>query len=326
MKAIRMTQVGGPEVLDYVDVPTPVPRPSEVLVKADTIGVGKYDVLVRTGTYPFPVPIPVIPGIEITGVVEAVGKDVTSIAVGQKVQVWKFERGCYAEYVACEPHEITILPDGVDMEAAIALPAYQVAWGMLHDAADSRRRRIACINGAAGNIGTAMIHLCRAANIPIIGVTRSAEKCAFALSQGANHVVDSSTENLAARIDEITQGRGLDLLFDHIVGPDFRDNLKLMAPLGQIVTFNALGGLPSSDLFADLRQNLDRSISIRAYSVHVYDPFPEVRIRIAGEVCTLFEQGKIKPAITGRFALRDAARAHAMLDAGEVLGKIVLKP
>lgn len=326
MKAVTMSRTGGPEVLIYGDAPQPTADAGEVLVRAHTIGVGKYDFLVRAGRYPFPVPLPVTPGIEMTGTVEALGTGVEGISIGQRVQVWKFDRGCYAEYVTCKRHELTLLPDEVDLEAAIALPAYQIAWGMLNDAADPRRRRSVYINGAAGNIGTAMIHLCRAAGIEIIAVASSAKKCAFAKAQGADHVIDSSVHNPIESVLEITQGRGLDLMFDHLVGPDFRDNLKMMAPLGQIVTFNALAGTPSSDIFADLRANLDRSISIRAYSVHVYDPFPEERERIAGEVLSLFAAGRISPAITARLPLAEASRAHELMDAGEILGKLVLKP
>lgn len=324
MKAILISETGGPEVLKYIDTPKPKPEAGHVLVKAHTIGIGKYDYLVRSGKYPFPVELPVVPGIEMTGVVEAVGPGVSDIEVGQRVQVWKFDRGCYAEYVSCPLHELLVLPDGVDLEAAIALPAYQVAWGMLHDAADPRRRKTAYINGAAGNIGTAMIHLCRDIGIEIIAGASSEEKCAFARSQGASHTVNTSEGSHVAQILELTKGRGVEVMFDHVVGPNFRDNIKAMAPLGQIITFNALGGFPSSDMFADLRANLDRSVSLRPYSVHVYDPFPEERRRIANEVLKLFASGRIKPAITKRFKLEQAAEAHALMDGGEILGKMIM--
>ncbi len=260
MKAVQVDRPGGLEVLKYVDLPVPVAGPKQVLIRADTIGVGKYDALVRTGRYPYPVEYPEVPGISMTGHVAAVGPGAEAFHVGQPVLAWKFSRRCYAEYVACDVHEVTALPDGIDMEGAVAIPDYQVAWGMLHDAADLRRVRTASINGATGGVGTAMIDLCRAAGIELIAICRAAEKTEFALQRGASFAIDNSTENVGERILQITGGRGVDLMFDQLVGPDFRDNIKLMAAFGQIVTFNALSGLPSSDLFADLRKNTNRSV------------------------------------------------------------------
>ncbi len=326
MKAIQVDQPGGLEALKYIDLPVPVAGPNQVLIRADTIGVGKYDALVRTGRYPFPVEYPEVPGVSMTGHVAAVGLGVKDFFVGQPVLAWKFSRRCYAQYVACDVHEVTALPDDIDIEGAVSIPDYQVAWGLLHDAADLRRVRTASINGATGGIGTAMIDLCRAAGIQLIAICRAAEKTEFALKQGASFAIDSSTENVGERITEITGGRGLDLMFDQLVGPDFRDNIQLMGPLGQIVTFNALAGLPSSDLFADLRKNTNRSISVRAYSVHVYDPFPEERQRVAGEVFKLVSSGAVNPRVTMRLPLSQASEAHRMLDAREIMGKLALKP
>lgn len=246
--------------------------------------------------------------------------------MGQPVLAWKFSRRCYAQYVACDVHEVTALPDDIDIEGAVSIPDYQVAWGMLHDAADLRRVRIASINGATGGIGTAMIDLCRAAGIQLVAICRAAKKTEFALKQGASLAIDNSVQNVGERIMEITGGRGLDLMFDQLVGPDFRDNIQLMAPLGQIVTFNALSGVPSSDLFADLRKNMNRSISVRAYSVHVYNPFPEERLRIAREVFKLVSSKAINPRVMMRLPLSQASEAHRMLDAREIMGKLVLKP
>jgi NADPH2:quinone reductase len=171
-----------------------------------------------------------------------------------------------------------------------------------------------------------MIQLCALQDIPILAIASSEEKCAFAKAQGATATVNSSSEDLAQAISEFTGGRGLDLMFDHVVGPGFREKLKFMGPLGQIISFNALGGLPSSDLFADLRKNLDRSVSVRAFSVHVYDAYPEERRRIAREVGALYADGRIHPRINQRFPLGEATASHRALEDGHALGKIVLKP
>lgn len=327
MKAVRISQFGGPEVLELVDVPRPEPGPREVLVKAHSIGVGKYDMMTRAGRYPYPVPLPVVLGIEMSGVVESVGSEIDDLAPGDKVYVLSANRGCYAEYVIAARREVTRLGDRIDLDAAVALSNYWHAWAMIYDAADARKVRTAYMNGAAGGIGMAVCQLCKAAGIELIAGTSSEAKGEFAKAQGAAHAVNTTTEtDLPARVLDLTGGRGVDLVIDQLVGPDFRDTLRMMAPLGQIVTINALKGLPSSDLFADLRSNLIKSVSVRAFSGHVYELMPGRYGEILEECIKLYEAGVWRPAITEAHALAEVRRAHEILDAGQILGKMVLTP
>ena len=138
MKAILLSRTGDPSVLDYVEVPTPRPRPGEVLVKADTIGVSRPELLVRRGVYPWMPPLPAIPGIEMAGTVAELGAGATRFAVGQKVYVTARElpvrAGCYAEYIAVPERALFALPPQADLEAAACLSNYQVAWHLLHTA------------------------------------------------------------------------------------------------------------------------------------------------------------------------------------------------
>ena len=327
MKAVQITKFGGPEVLNVVDLPIPQPGPAGILVKAHSIGVGKWDGVTRSGRYPYPVPLPTVLGIEMSGIVEAVGSEITDVKPGDKVFVLTATRGCYAEYFVANRREVTLLGDRIDLDAAVALSTYWHAWAMIYDAADARKVRTAYMTGAAGNIGTAICQLCKASGIDMIAGVSSDEKGAFALANGAAHFINTATEtDLAAKIMEITGGRGVDLMIDHLVGPDFRDNLKFMVPLGQIVTINALNGLPSSDLFADLRKNLIKSVSVRAFSAHCYEIIPARFEEIMEECIALYEGGAWSPAITEVHALADIRQAHEILDAGKVLGKMVLKP
>lgn len=328
MHGVMIRETGGPEVLQYEEVPTPVAGEGEVLVKAHTIGVGKYDVLIRTGTYPgeFMPALPLIPGIKMTGHVAAIGKGVTGLAEGDRVQVWKFTRGCYAEYVSCPVHEVIKLPDTLDLEDAIAIPNFQVAWALLNDAADIRRRRTVYMTGATGGVGVAVLQICRAMGSEVIAVVGSEEKRQFALAHGATYVINRHTEDPLQRTLEHTHGRGVDLMLDHIVGANFRENLKAMAPLGMIVTFNALGGSPSTNLFDDLRANLAKSVAVRPFSVHVYDGYPDERLRVANAVIELFAARKVRAAISERMPLKNVIEAHRLLDSGEVLGELVLNP
>jgi NADPH2:quinone reductase len=326
MKAIQISATGGPEVLHYVDVPTPAPADGEVLVRAHAIGVGKPDVLFRTGVYRWMPPLPAIPGAEMSGTVEALGRGVEGLRVGQKVLVYRFRGGCYAETIALPASEVTPLPDSVDLVDAASIPNFQVAWALLNEAARGMSPKTVYVNGAAGGIGVAVIQLCRLNGITVIAGASSDEKCAFAAGQGATHVVNYGRETVATRVQELISGRGVDLILDHLVGKDFCDNLKMLAPMGLIVSFNALAGFPEKDLFKEMRAHLPKSPTVRCFTMHSFDHDPAVRKRISGNVIALFAAGKVRPPVHSVLRLADARKAHEMLDARQVLGKLVLKP
>ena len=326
MKAIQIAASGGPDVLDYVDVPTPVPGEGEVLVRAHAIGVGKPDVLFRTGAYRWRPPLPAIPGAEMTGTIEALGEGVDGMRVGQKVLVYRFAGGCYAEQIAVPASEVTALPDGIDLDDAVSLPNYQVAYALLNVAARGIDAKTVYVNGAAGGVGSAIIQLCRLSGITVIAGASSDEKCAFARAQGAQYAINYARESAVARVLELTGGRGADLILDHIVGKDFTDNLDMLAPMGLIVSFNALGGLPEKDLFKEMRKHLPRSPAVRCFTMHSFDADPAARARVAQATLDLFAAGKVRPPVFARLKLSEARRAHELLDARNVLGKLILKP
>jgi NADPH2:quinone reductase len=326
LKAIQIATPGGPEVLRLVSLPDPTPGEGEVVVRAHAIGVGKPDVLFRTGVYRWMPPLPATPGAEMAGTIEAAGPGVTTLRVGQNVLVYRFAGGCYAERVAVKADEVTPLPDAVDLDDAVSIPNFQVASALLNEAAFGITPRTVYVNGAAGGVGVAVIQLCRLAGITVIAGASTAEKCAFAQAQGASATVNYGVEDVAARVREITGGRGVDLVLDHIVGKDFTDNLKMLAPFGLIVSFNALGGLPEKDLFKEMRANLPLSPAVRCFTMHSFDRDRQAKQRIAERVIALFAGGKVKPPVHARLPLAEARHAHEMLDRREALGKILLKP
>jgi NADPH2:quinone reductase len=326
MKAIRLSAPGGPEALEYVEMPTPRPGPGEVLVRAESIGVGRPDVLFRTGAYRWMPPLPAVPGAEMAGIVEAVGEGVAGPRPGRRVLVYHLKGGGYAEYAAVPADAATPLPDGIDPDDAVSLPNYQVAWALLHEAARGIDRRAVYVNGAAGGIGSAVIQICRREGVRVIAGAGTAAKCEFARAQGASDAVDYGREKVVDRVLALTDGRGVDLVLDHIVGPDFTATLKMLAPMGLIVSFNMLGGWPAEDLFRAMRAELPRSPAVRCFTMHAYDHDAEGRARIRDAAFDLFATGAVRPPIHARLPLADAARAHEMLDARAVMGKIVLKP
>jgi NADPH2:quinone reductase len=193
MKAICMSRTGEPEVLELVEVATPVAGPGQALVKAHTIGVNMPEVHVRRGRYSWMPPLPVIPGIEMSGTIEALGSDVRDFSVGQPVYVSARELphrcGCYAEYIAVDTKALLALPREVDLEAAATLSSYQVAWHLLNSATRGFEYESVLITAAAGGIGSACVQLAMAAGKRVIALVSSEAKAAFARGHGAHTAV-----------------------------------------------------------------------------------------------------------------------------------------
>ncbi len=331
MKAIQIRRTGGPEVLEYVDVPTPVPGPTEVLVRADTIGVNMPEVLVRRGLYPWSPPFPAIIGIEMSGRVAAVGADVRGLHAGQPVYVSARELsergGCYAEYIAVDQRAIYPLPAEIDLEAAAALSGYQVAWHLLNSATRGFRFDSVLVTAAGGGIGSACIQLAKAAGKRIIALVGTDEKVAFTRAQGAAVAINYRTEDVIARIKEATQGRGVDLVLDSVAGKDFPRLFDCIVPLGLVILYGRVGGWPDpASVFERMHKLLGRSPALRLFSMHSFDDDPGSRQACTAELFRLLRSGAISPVIYDRVPLAQAARAHALLESGDVIGKLVLKP
>lgn len=329
MKAIRISRTGGPDVLEYIEVPTPSPARGEVLVKADAIGVNYFDTLIRSGRYRWMPKLPFMLGNEMSGHVAAIGAGVTTLKVGQPVFIAGYEignrGGLYAEYAAVPEQAAWPLPAGVDPDAATALTNYQLAWILLHHAARGVTPKTVVVYGAAGGVGTALIDVARQAGAKVIGTAGSADKCAFVASRGAD-AVDYSKENVVERVLALTGGHGADILFDHVAGKAFTDGLKMVAPLGMIVSYAVLGGMPETDLFAAMRGNIEKSPAVRCFTMHTYDHMEEPRREAMARAAELIGSGKVKPAIAARFPLAEAQRAHELIEQRGAMGKIVLKP
>jgi NADPH2:quinone reductase len=248
------------------------------------------------------------------------------LRLGAPVLVYHTKGGCYADANVFPATSVTPLPDGVDLDAAVSIPNYQVAWALLNEAARGVEPRTVYVNGAAGGVGSAIIELCRLNGLTVIAGASSTAKCAFATAQGATHTIDYSRENVADRLLGLTDGRGVDLMLDHLIGADFTDNLKALATFGLIVSFNALRGLPERDLFKEMRAHLPRSPGIRCFTMHSFDEDPAARARIAAATIALFAAGRVKPAVFARIPLGNARQAHELLDSRQVMGKLLLLP
>jgi NADPH:quinone reductase len=330
VKAVQLSRTGGSKVLDTVDLPTPTPGPGEVLVKAVAIGVNYFDTMIRTGRYRWMPKLPFVLGNEMSGTVAALGTGVTALKVGQPVFIAGYEignrGGLYAEYAAVPEKAAWPLPANASAEAATTLTNYQLAWILLHHAARGVAPKAVVVYGAAGGVGTALIDVARLAGATVIGTAGTQEKCAFVKARGAAHAIDYKSESVVERVLALTEGRGADIVFDHVAGKAFTDGLKMTAPLGMIVSYALLGGMPETDLFKEMRANIERSPAVRCFTMHTYDHMEEPRREAMAKAVELLGSGKVKPAIAARFPLAEARKAHDMIDARTANGKIVLVP
>jgi NADPH:quinone reductase len=240
MKAILLRQPGDPSALEYVDLPTPVAGDGEVLVKADTIGVSMPEILVRRGVYNWMPPLPAIPGIEMSGTVVAHGRGVAEPPIGQPVFVsardLPVRAGCYAEYIAVPARAALPLPPACALEAAACLSNYQVAYHVLHTAARGAAAQTVLVHNAAGGVGSAAVQLALIAGLSVIGVAGSDRKTSAVIALGAGQAINYRTEDVAARVLQITGGRGVDLILDRIGGKGFARNFAMLAALGMVVS------------------------------------------------------------------------------------------
>jgi NADPH:quinone reductase len=331
VKAIRMARTGGPEVLEYVEVATPVPGPAQVLVQAHTIGVNTPEVHVRRGRYSWMPPLPAIPGIEMSGTVAALGADAGQFRIGDRVYVSARELphrcGCYAEYIAVDAGALVGVPEAVDLEAAATLSSYQVAWHLLESATRGFRYDSVLVTAAAGGIGSACIQLATVAGKRVIALTSTAEKARFALSLGAAEAIVQTESGWPERIRAATGGRGADLVLDAVGGVRFPALIEVASPLGLVVQYGYLTGWPDGEaVYAALRKRFSSSPALRLFSMHVFDDDPAARRACTETLLELFARGVVRPVIRERVPLAQAARAHELLESGSVLGKLVLKP
>jgi NADPH2:quinone reductase len=331
MNVIQMQKGGGPEVLELAEKPLPEPAAGEVRVRAEAIGISSADMLVRKGIYSWMPPLPAIPGNEMAGIVDALGRDVTDVRVGQRVLVssreLSFRGGCYAQAICVPAASLFLLPQTIAPNDAVCLPNYQLAGALLYESGVRKPRSIVAY-GASGGVGMALLQLAKADGIATIGIVSTEEKRAFVQRAGIEHVLIRGKDDLRERVMALTGNRGVDVVYA-MAGPSaaFIGNLDLLTPLGTVLSFAILGGLmPDADVFGELRKRLGKSLGVRCYSIHTLDHDRELRRALMERAIELMATGRLRPRPPTVVPLADAARAHEMMEAGRTLGKIVLVP
>jgi len=323
MTAIAIREPGGPEVLVPETRPLPQPGPDEVLIRVAAAGVNRPDVLQRMGFYPPPPGASDLPGLEVAGTVAAIGPGGDPELLGQAVCAL-VAGGGYAEYCIAPAGSCLPVPAGFSMEEAAALPeTVFTVWHNLFERGWVKDGETVLVHGGTSGIGTTAIGLCKLFDIRIAVTCGSAEKCAAARALGADLAIDYSTEDYVEAIKAFTDGKGVDVVLDMVGGDYVPRNLACLADDGRHVSIAFQRGATAQVDISSLmrrRQTMTGS-TLRARSA-------SFKAALADEIHrTLWPQlaeGGWKPAMDRRFPLAEAAAAHARMQAGEHVGKIVL--
>ncbi len=329
MRAIQISQPGGPEVLQEVELPTPHPGAGEIRVKAEAIGIGRPDVLVRKGIYKWMPPLPTIPGSELVGVVDELGAGAPAALKGRRVLVSARELpvrgGCCAEYICVPADTVFVLPESINPVDAVSLPNLQFV-NALWTCNGGRPVQSLYVPGVAGCVGSTLTQFARFKGVQVLGSTSTPEKAAYALANGVDHVVAGNATTLPEQVMALTHGRGVDLAIDQLGGDSLIACLRSLAPMGMVVSINVILGMPSDDVFKEMRALLTRSLALRTFSMHTLDEDVSVRRKLMEDAIAQMAQGHVKAPPAKLLKLSEIQLAHQWLDAGASMGKIVIQP
>lgn len=324
MTAIDMENPGGPEVLQPVTRPVPEPGPGEVLVKVVAAGVNRPDIIQRKGFYPPPPGAPSIPGLEIAGEVVGLGEGVDEAVMGQMVCAL-VSGGGYAEYCTAPVVQCLSVPENLSMQEAAALPeTLFTVWHNLFERAYARQGEAVLVHGGTSGIGSMAIMLGKLFGLTIIVTCGSDEKCDAAKEIGAAHAINYKSQDFVEEVKRITDGEGVEIVIDMVAGDYVARNLQCLKEDGRHVTIAVQGGLEATINMAQVmskRLTLTGS-TLRARSVEFKGLLAD---EIQRNAWPFVEQGKLRPVMDQSFPLTEAAAAHARMEAGAHIGKIILE-
>jgi NADPH2:quinone reductase len=322
MKAIQVSQVGGPEVLKLVDLPVPEPKPNEALVKIEAAGVNFVDVYFREGRYP--APLPFVPGHEAAGIVTAIGSEVTSIKIGDRV-AYTGVLGGYAEYAAVPADRLVKIPDQLDFkQAAAAMLQGMTAHYLSHSTYPIKQGETALIHAAAGGVGALLVQMAKNRGARVIGTAGSEEKAQLAREAGADEVIIYTEQDFETETLRLTDGEGVHVVYDGVGKTTFDKDFNVLRPRGYLVLFGASSGpVPPFDL---IRLSHKGSLFLTRPSLHHYIHTREELEQRAGDVLQMIDEGKLKLRIHQTYTLAEAQQAHRDLEGRKTTGKLLLIP
>jgi NADPH2:quinone reductase len=322
MKAIQVARVGGPEVLTLVDIPVPDPKPNEALVQISAAGVNFIDVYFREGRYP--APLPFIDGQEAAGIVVAVGSDVTTLRLGDRVG-YTSALGSYAEYAAVPADRLVRLPDELDFEqAAAAMLQGMTAHYLSHSTYPTKSGDTALIHAAAGGVGLLLVQMAKKRGARVIATAGSEAKAALARDAGADEVIIYTEQDFEAETRRLTDNQGVHVVYDGVGKETFAKGLKVLRPRGYMVLFGgSSGAVPPFDLIE--LSKLGSLFVTRPTLAHYTLTREELEQR-AHDVFQMIVGGDLKLRIHKKYPLEDVRQAHLDLEGRKTTGKLLLIP
>jgi NADPH:quinone reductase len=323
MHAVEITMPGKPEVLVECSRPVPQAGADEVLIKVAAAGINRPDVLQRQGNYKPPPGTTDIPGLEVAGEIIALGSEVTQWKIGDNVCAL-VAGGGYAEYCVAPAVQCLPIPKGLSLLEAASLPeTFFTVWSNVFDRAKLSAGETFMVQGGSSGIGTTAIQIARAMGHRVFATAGSDDKCAACEKLGAEKAVNYKTQDFVEEIKKLTGGKGVDVILDMVAGDYIPREVQCLADDGRLVLIAFLRG-PLAQM--DFKDVLMRRLTITGSTLR---PRPiafkgAIAQNLRDKVWPLIEAGKIKPVLHSKFALRDAAKAHALMESSEHIGKIVL--
>jgi NADPH2:quinone reductase len=320
MKAIRVSQYGGPSVLKIEDVPTPAPGPNQVLVRNHAVGVNPVDTYLRSNTDNRGPKLPYTPGSDAAGVVEAAGPGVTAVKSGDRVYFGGTVNGAYAELSLCDVAQVHSLPESVSFAqgAAVNVP-YATAYHALFNRGHGEAGETVLVHGASGGVGIGAVQLARARGLTVIGTAGTDRGRRLVLEQGAHHVLDHNAPGYLDELMRLTGGRGVDVVLEMLANVNLEKDLGIIAMRGRIVV---IGNRGMVEVNARLAMNKDAAI----LGMALFHATPGQLAGIHAALVEGLRNGTLRPVVGQELPLAQAARSHeAVMEAGHH-GKVVLVP
>jgi NADPH:quinone reductase len=324
MKCVDVKAPGGPEQLVIVERDMPAIGASDVLIEVAAAGLNRADILQRNGAYPSPPGAPPNPGLEASGVVKAVGQDVTEFKVGDAVCAL-LQGGGYSQFVAVDAGQVLPIPRGFDVVQAAALPeTFFTVWSNVFEFAKLTQGETLLVHGGTSGIGVTAIQLAVALGHTVYATAGSDEKCKVCESLGAARAINYKTQEFVAEIATLTNKRGVDVVLDMIGGNYLARNLQALAVEGRLVMIATQGGTKGE---VDVLRVMQRRLKIMGSTLRAREvEFKrQMKAQLLKQVWPLLENGKIKPIIDKVLPMEEAAAAHAHMESSAHIGKILLR-
>lgn len=327
MRAVMLREFGGPEKLVIEEVENLPPAPGQVRVKIKAIGLNRAEVAARAGKYPLPKELPIRLGFEGAGVVDDVADDVKDFNVGDRVSIIPVgkqfaEQGTYAEYCNVPVQGLVRTPQCMtDDESAASWMAYLTSWAALIKQARARAGDTVIITAASSSLGVPAFQLLKHEGMTSIACTRSPGKAARLRQSGADHVIDTSTENMVERVNEITSGAGADIAFDPVGGPGIKNLIKALGSGGKLILYGMLDSRPMEITPWSL---MVKQLTIFSHMIFYHMEDPAVRREGIEYVTRGILSGAFRPIIARRFEFENIAEAHTYMQSNQQIGKIIV--